>query len=116
MTNYAGSGFEPRLSAPNSGVIVTGGASGIGLGCAEALAAVGRPVSLWDINIAKAEAEATRLRETYGIVAHARGVDVTDAIALQAACPATRDALGSIGGFVHSAGVFDTGSIDMMTP
>lgn len=35
--------------SPGTGVIVTGGASGIGLACAYALAEAGRPVALWDV-------------------------------------------------------------------
>ncbi|MGT2510876.1 hypothetical protein [Cupriavidus basilensis] len=37
------------LHTPASAVVVTGGASGIGEACAAALAAVGRPVAIWDI-------------------------------------------------------------------
>ncbi|MCH2185125.1 3-oxoacyl-ACP reductase, partial [Myxococcota bacterium] len=38
------------LSSPTTGVIVTGGGSGIGLASARALAEVGRPVALWDLD------------------------------------------------------------------
>ena len=37
---------------------VTGGASGMGLASGEALAAVGRPVSLWDLDAEKASSAA----------------------------------------------------------
>ena len=53
MTDYS-----PRLGAPDSAVVITGGASGIGLATAWALAAVGRPVALWDINAEGAQAAA----------------------------------------------------------
>ena len=46
--------------APTSGVILTGGASGIGHACAVALAEAGRPVALWDLNGAAAEKTGTR--------------------------------------------------------
>lgn len=108
--------FSPRLSSPDTGVIVTGGASGIGLACAEALASVGRSVSLWDINEERAELEASRLRQLYGSVAHSTCVDVTNAHDLEEACKVTRGALRNIGGLVHAAGVVDSGSIDLMTP
>ena len=36
--------YAPRLGSPSTGVIVTGGASGLGRASAEALAAVGRTV------------------------------------------------------------------------
>ena len=38
-----------------TGVVVTGGASGIGKACAEYLAEVGRPVAVWDLNGAAAK-------------------------------------------------------------
>ena len=47
--------MNPATShSPLSGVIVTGGASGIGLASAEALAAAGRPVAIWDLRAADA--------------------------------------------------------------
>jgi NAD(P)-dependent dehydrogenase (short-subunit alcohol dehydrogenase family) len=49
------------LSSPGTGVIVTGGASGIGLACARALAEVGRPVALWDVDAAAAQSAAGAL-------------------------------------------------------
>ena len=35
---------------PTSGVVITGGASGIGLATAHAVAEVGRPVAIWDLH------------------------------------------------------------------
>jgi NAD(P)-dependent dehydrogenase (short-subunit alcohol dehydrogenase family) len=94
-----------------SGVVVTGGASGIGKACAEALAEVGRPVAIWDLNEAGAKDVATSLNvPSIGI-----GVDVRDESALEDAVRQTRDALPSIGGMVHAAGVVvpePIGSID----
>src|SRR4051812_47015144 len=49
-----------------TGVIVTGGASGIGRASAHALAAAGRPVALWDLDGAKAEYEATDVTARFG--------------------------------------------------
>jgi NAD(P)-dependent dehydrogenase (short-subunit alcohol dehydrogenase family) len=46
--------YSLALGSPATGVVITGGASGLGLASARALAAVGRPVSLWDINEARA--------------------------------------------------------------
>jgi len=40
----------PTLGSPGTPVILTGGASGIGLASARALAAIGRKVALWDID------------------------------------------------------------------
>ena len=85
-----------------SGVVVTGGASGIGRACAQALAAAGRPVAVWDL--APSDVGDLSLE-----------VDVADGEAVKAAVQQTREALPSIGGFVHAAGIVvvePIGSID----
>lgn len=107
--------LAPRLASPASGVIVTGGASGIGLASARALAAVGRPVALWDINAAKAEDAASGIAAEFGVAAIGLGVDLRDVSAYAAAIAASRAALGTIGGLVHSAGIVDQGSLDGLT-
>jgi NAD(P)-dependent dehydrogenase (short-subunit alcohol dehydrogenase family) len=84
-----------------TGVVVTGGASGIGKACAQALAEVGRPVAVWDRNGQGAKDVAASL----DVPAIGLEVDVTDAAALDAAVAATREALPSIGGLVHAAGM-----------
>ncbi|MCU1485468.1 MAG: short-chain dehydrogenase/reductase [Actinomycetia bacterium] len=97
-----------------TGVVITGGASGIGKACAEALAEVGRPVALWDRNGQGAKEVAAAL----GVPAIGLEVDVTDPAALDAAAAATREALPSIGGMVHCAGMVvaqPVGSIDWAT-
>jgi NAD(P)-dependent dehydrogenase (short-subunit alcohol dehydrogenase family) len=91
-----------------SGVIVTGGASGIGLACAEALLADGRRVALWDLNPSVAE------------VASARGmtgiaVDVTDDDAIAVATAASIAALDGIDGLVHAAGMVSVDPIGALT-
>ena len=106
------SDLQPRLGQPGTGVIVTGGASGIGLACAQALAAVGRGVALWDINGDKARTEAAALHAQTGVAAIGVAIDLTDLSAYPAAIDASRAALGSLGGLVHAAGVVDTGSLD----
>jgi len=64
--------------------VVTGGASGIGLGYAEALATNGARVTLLDIDERRIEAEVTRLRAA-GFDVTGRVVDVTDHGALDRA-------------------------------
>ena len=59
--------YKPQLGSPASGVVITGGASGIGLASAQALAAVGRPVALWDINVEGAKAAAAEIAARYGV-------------------------------------------------
>jgi NAD(P)-dependent dehydrogenase (short-subunit alcohol dehydrogenase family) len=107
--------IEPQLNCPRSGVIVTGGASGIGLASARALAAVGRPVAIWDIAGDKARTAAEVIAAEFGVQAIGVAIDLRDLAAYDAAIAASRDAMGSIGGLVHGAGIVDTGSIDGMT-
>ncbi len=90
---------------PTTPVVVTGGASGIGRACADALAAVGRPVAIWDRNGDGAHAAATELAVTHGVTTAAAALDVTDPTALDAAVAEARHALGAIGGLVHAAGI-----------
>lgn len=88
---------EPILS----GVVVTGGASGIGRACGEALAECGRPVAVWDVNAdGAAEVAALLGPPSIGI-----GVDITDGDAVADALHRSREALPTIGGFVHAAGI-----------
>ncbi|QKR99919.1 SDR family oxidoreductase [Sphingomonas sp. CL5.1] len=101
---------------PRTGVVVTGGASGIGLASAEALAATGRPVALWDRDGAKAEAAAARIAADHGFAATGIAIDLCDLDAIGPALERTRAALGPIGGLVHAAGIVDTASLEGITP
>ena len=65
--------------SPSSGVVVTGGASGIGRACAEALAEAGRPVALWDLDGAGAKEAAAGAARRFGVAALGVQVDVSDA-------------------------------------
>jgi NAD(P)-dependent dehydrogenase (short-subunit alcohol dehydrogenase family) len=107
--------MKPALGSPGTAVVVTGGASGIGLAAAQALAAVGRPVALWDINTAKAEAAAKAIAADYGVATAAIGIDLRNLQAMGPALTETRRALPKIGGLVHSAGIVDVGSLDGVT-
>lgn len=103
-------------SGPVSGVIVTGGASGIGKACAGALAAVGRPVAVWDLQADAAEAVAADLAERHGVAAVGLGIDVTATDGLDAAAAAAVDAIGVVGGLVHAAGTVSAdviGALDL---
>lgn len=107
--------LAPRLGTPATGVIITGGASGLGRASAEALAAVGRPVAIWDLDADRSRKVADALRGQYGVVAFGCAVDVRDPARIEAAAAETRRALPSIGGFVHAAGIVDTDSLDGLT-
>lgn len=80
-----------------AGVIVTGGASGIGRASAEALVADGRQVMLWDV-----APEVTAVGEAVG--AHSAVVDVCDGRQIAAATDAAVQAMSGIDGLVHAAG------------
>lgn len=103
-----------RLGLPGTGVLVTGGGSGIGRETALALAEVGRPVAVWDLNATGAEATASLCRERYGVAAESSVVDVADSAALVEAVARVPVALGSLGGFVHAAGVPGAMPVDLL--
>lgn len=107
--------MTPLLVSPNSAVIVTGGASGLGLASARALAAVGRAVALWDINGVKAAEHAATIAQQFQVATIGIGIDLSDASALPAALGTTRAALPNIGGLVHAAGMVDMGGLDGIT-
>jgi len=100
-----------RLGEPGTGVLITGGGSGIGRATALALAEVGRPVSVWDLDATGAEETADRCR-ALGVVAHAAMVDVAESPLIAAAVEESAAALGSLGGFVHAAGVSGAATVD----
>jgi NAD(P)-dependent dehydrogenase (short-subunit alcohol dehydrogenase family) len=107
---------RPQLHSPNTGVIVTGGASGIGLASAHAVAAVGRPVALWDINEPGLHSAVDEIRRDYGVACAGLCVDLRDARAIRPAVESGRAALGTIGGLVHCAGTVDVTGIEGVTP
>jgi NAD(P)-dependent dehydrogenase (short-subunit alcohol dehydrogenase family) len=102
------------LDKPGTGVIVTGGASGIGRASAEALAEVGRPVAVWDIDAEGAARAATELGQAHGVKTFGLGIDVIDSSRFPDAIEASRQAIGPIGGLVHAAGRVSTGGVDQL--
>jgi NAD(P)-dependent dehydrogenase (short-subunit alcohol dehydrogenase family) len=86
-------------------VVITGGGSGIGLACALALAQVGRAVAIWDRDGGAARRGAARCADEYGVRAVGLKVDVTKTSTLKAAVRRSIAELGTVGGFVHSAGI-----------
>ncbi|SFR88736.1 SDR family NAD(P)-dependent oxidoreductase [Sphingomonas jatrophae] len=104
-----------RLASPSTGVVITGGASGLGFASARALAAVGRAVALWDLDAGRAEAAAKRIADEHGVAASGHGIDVRDLAAIERGAAATCERIGQVGGLVHCAGVVDTDGLDGMT-
>ena len=86
------------------GVVVTGGASGIGLGYAEALAANGARVTILDVHPQRVESELKRLRAA-GFDIRGDVVDVTDHKALDAAVDAAAGAYGRLDVMFANAGI-----------
>jgi NAD(P)-dependent dehydrogenase (short-subunit alcohol dehydrogenase family) len=97
---------------PETGVVVTGGASGIGRACAEAFAEVGRPVAIWDLGEERVAEAATTIASRFGVPVTGLVVDVRDLETFDDAVDRTRDALGSIGGLMHGAGIVDGAGVE----
>ena len=89
-------------------VVVTGGASGIGLGYAEALAENDARVTILDVNAGAIKAEITRLTEA-GFDVRGAVVDVTDHAALDRAFDAAVKEYGKLDVVFANAGI-DSGA------
>lgn len=85
-------------------VVVTGGASGIGLATCRAFAAEGCRVALWDVS-ANVEAVAQKLATEFAVTAIGCRVDVTKVAAVGDAVQSTVEAFGSIDHLVHGAAI-----------
>ena len=84
--------------------VVTGGANGIGLACAQGLAREGCRVALWDL-APEVEGVAAALGRELGVAALGLRVDVADFAGLQAAVGETLSKLGPIDHLVHAAAI-----------
>ena len=84
--------------------VVTGGASGIGLACAHALARSGATVCLWDLKGEALEAGVAEL-EQYGRPTSTATVDVSDSGQVNGAMEDVADALGRVDVVVANAGI-----------
>jgi NAD(P)-dependent dehydrogenase (short-subunit alcohol dehydrogenase family) len=86
------------------GVIITGGASGIGLGYAEALASNGAKVTILDVHPQRIEEETKRLQAA-GMDVRGQIVDVTDHQALDHAVDAAARIYGRLDVVFANAGI-----------
>jgi NAD(P)-dependent dehydrogenase (short-subunit alcohol dehydrogenase family) len=93
-----------RFDVTGFGVIVTGGASGLGLAYGEVLAAHGARVTLIDLDGDGVEARASRLRDE-GFDVRGAVADVTDHAALDRAVDEAADAYGRLDVAFANAGI-----------
>ena len=93
--------------------VVTGGASGIGLACAHALARSGA-MCLWDLK-AEALEEAVAELEQYGRATRTATVDVSDSGQVNDAMEDAADALGRVDIVVANAGIGGSRSLQPST-
>jgi NAD(P)-dependent dehydrogenase (short-subunit alcohol dehydrogenase family) len=93
-----------RFDVSGFGVVVTGGASGLGLAYGEVLASHGARVTLIDVDAAAAEAQAARLRDV-GLDVRAAVADVTDHAALDRAVDEAAKAYGRLDVAFANAGI-----------
>ena len=84
--------------------VVTGGASGIGLGIAERLAADGMKVAVTDLNAEEAETQAAKIRAA-GHEAMAVRMDVADRADVERGFAEVRSAYGPVTVLVNNAGM-----------
>ena len=105
----------PKLGSPSTGVVITGGASGLGFASARALAAVGRPVALWDLNAERVEQAAAEIAAQFDVETLGLRCDVRDVQAITDCAAETLAQMPDIGGLVHCAGVVDQEGLDGLT-
>lgn len=97
--------------SPDRKAVVTGAASGFGLGVAERLIAQGARVAMADVNADLVRAGAERL----GPAALPLVLDVRDAAAVRAGIDEAAAAFGGLDTLVNCAGVFEYGALGEMT-
>lgn len=95
-------------------VVVTGAASGIGLGIARMFLSNGHPVAMLDVQAQALERESAELRKT-GAKLLARAVDVTNRGQMEAAYAAVREQLGPIAIVIANAGISSSADFQTMT-
>ena len=95
-------------------VVVTGAASGIGLGIAQMFAGNGHPVAMLDFDEQTLERESAELRKE-GVKLLAHPVDVSNRSQVEAAYAAVRKHLGPIAIVIANAGISSAADFQSMT-
>ena len=95
-------------------VVVTGAASGIGLGVARLFSSNGHPVAMLDVQAQALEKESGELRKA-GAKVLARTVDITNRGQVEAAYKAVREQLGPITIVIANAGISSSADFQTMT-
>jgi 2-dehydro-3-deoxy-L-rhamnonate dehydrogenase (NAD+) len=90
-----------QIDLKNRGAVITGGARGIGLACAERFIASGARVMLWDMDAGALQDAKAKL----GANAFTTRVDVTNEDAVTAATTAALEAMGQIDILINNAGI-----------
>ncbi|HKY91131.1 MAG TPA: SDR family NAD(P)-dependent oxidoreductase, partial [Nevskiaceae bacterium] len=93
---------------------MTGAGSGLGAAMADLFAGAGAQLALLDIDAARAESQATTLRER-GVAAIALGVDVANPASLKAAAAEVESRFGSCDVLCANVGVQQFGAVDKLT-
>ena len=96
-----------RLSGKK--ILITGGASGLGLACAERFAEEGADLYLADLNQEAGEAAAQRIASRFNSQVGFTFLDVTQESSVETAVSTALDALGRLDGCVASAGISSAG-------
>ncbi|MDI9953275.1 SDR family NAD(P)-dependent oxidoreductase [Rhodococcus sp. IEGM 1305] len=102
-----------KFDLEGKAILITGGASGIGMAVSRAAAEQGMSIAVLDVNAEAVESATTELRER-GVQCHGLTVDVSDSAAVAWAVEAAETQLGSLAGMVACAGVSqNTPVVDM---
>lgn len=96
--------YLDKLKLDQRIAVITGGAQGIGLACAEAIAEAGATVILADINSEKATGSAAELTKR-GFDAHAHKLDVTDSNAVATLASQLVETFGRVDILINNAGI-----------
>lgn len=88
------------------GVLVTGGAGGLGLAIAHRMAREGARLVLLDSRREACEAAASELASATGAEVHSVVADLSDDAATAAGAASAQEALGRVDVFVHAAGIY----------